>query len=236
MTHHSADTLGRAIIELRKSDGHGRTPLTQTELAQKIGILPGTLSNIEQGRRHTTDDNLKKIAAVFSNTGSDKDRLLRRLRLLSFGQRYPEMHAELAALAAHHPEPQVEPDNLSFKDKPMTAPLPCYVQFHNLEEFLEEITAEKDRLEGHLRTSRKFTTGTMPITHVSVLATARSLHTIYRLDAQIGSVMEGDREREKKVKQRGEDILHKLEAWTNLHGLDCRAGVYTWDGAIAPGK
>lgn len=51
--------LGRAVAFLRESQ-----ELKQHELAEKIGIKPGTLNQYETGRRGMNEDMLKKIATA----------------------------------------------------------------------------------------------------------------------------------------------------------------------------
>jgi len=85
----TSDLLGQAITLLRKRPGKG--PMSQVELAQKIGITQGALANIEKGKRQAKDELLKKIADVFAYSQNDRDDLLRRLRGLALVQRNPEM-------------------------------------------------------------------------------------------------------------------------------------------------
>ena len=116
----------------------------------------------------------------------------------------------------------------------MTTPKPCYVQFHSLTEFLEELAAEKDSLVGPLRVTRATKTGSFQINYVSMIATARSFNTIYRLDAQVGDLHIGDTERADKIEERWKSMFEKANTWAHKQGISCRAGVYTWDGVISP--
>ncbi len=51
--------LGQRIQELRKSK-----KMTQEYLAEKIGIEPASLSNIERGKYYPTADNITKIIEI----------------------------------------------------------------------------------------------------------------------------------------------------------------------------
>lgn len=81
--------FGDALVYLRK---HGKAkPLTQVELAKQLQITQGALANLENSRRHPTDDLLQRIAEFFGYSKSDKEDLLRRLRRHALVQRNPEM-------------------------------------------------------------------------------------------------------------------------------------------------
>ncbi|HEX4963486.1 MAG TPA: helix-turn-helix transcriptional regulator [Thermoanaerobaculia bacterium] len=53
--------LGKAVVYLRESKG-----FKQQELAEKIGLQPGTLNQYESGRRGMSEDLLAKIAKALA--------------------------------------------------------------------------------------------------------------------------------------------------------------------------
>lgn len=58
--------LGKRIQEIRKSK-----KLTQEYVAEKIGIEPASLSNIENGKYYPTAENIEKIIAILDVKPSD---------------------------------------------------------------------------------------------------------------------------------------------------------------------
>ena len=83
----TTDPIGKRISQLRKSQG-----LTQTELAQNIGISQYLVSSYETGRLHLSDDMIIRLAKALSTSsdnilgidGSEVDtpslRLVKRLK------------------------------------------------------------------------------------------------------------------------------------------------------------
>ncbi len=78
--------LGKRIKEIRRNKG-----LTQDELAEKIGIESGSISNIENGKYYPTADNLEKIIKALNISpqnlfviehNQDNDVLLNEINLI----------------------------------------------------------------------------------------------------------------------------------------------------------
>lgn len=114
------------------------------------------------------------------------------------------------------------------------------VKFNFPDEFLEELTKEKDLVyRGIVRLTQVFgqEQKILVVTHVSVVATAKVGPDVIRMDHRIGSYSDhpvgrgGDRE---NVLTKSRETLDTIQAQCEQLGLDVRAGIYE-PGAEARG-
>ncbi len=100
------------------------------------------------------------------------------------------------------------------------------VQFHAIEEFLTEITKDKERIDrGILRVTvlRRFHD---PFVHLFLLATAVLGGTIVRLDQRLGECFAADTTAVAGIGKKAEELMARLEREAKQLGLEVRAGVF----------
>ncbi len=100
------------------------------------------------------------------------------------------------------------------------------VQFHAVEEFLVEITKDKDRVDQkilRLTVLRRFHD---PFVHMFLLATAVVGGTIVRLDQRLGECFAADATAAGTIGKKAEELLARLDREAAALGLEVRAGVF----------
>lgn len=114
---------------------------------------------------------------------------------------------------------------------------PMNVQFNSVEEFLTELRQKTPNVEPIVRLTQQFeNSGTLPLTHVSVIATylrdTGGLVQLVRLRRYCGDYMVGDRD--SKAEKKAHEAMEKIEACARNLGLEIRAGIYTTNEKGAP--
>jgi hypothetical protein len=100
------------------------------------------------------------------------------------------------------------------------------VQFHAVEEFLTEITRDRERIDrGILRVTvlRRFHD---PFVHVFLLATAAVGSTIVRLDQRLGECFAADATAAAGIGKKGDELMARLGKEAERLGLEVRTGFF----------
>ncbi len=100
------------------------------------------------------------------------------------------------------------------------------VQFHAIEEFLTEITRDRECIDrGILRITvlRRFHD---PFVHIFLLATAVIDRTVVRLDHRLGECFASDATAAAGIGKKAEELMNRLHREAEQLGLEVRAGVF----------
>ena len=100
------------------------------------------------------------------------------------------------------------------------------VQFHAVEEFLAEITKEREQVDRRILRVTVLRRFHDPFVHVFLLATAVIGGTIVRLDHRLGECFAMDTTATAGIGKKAEELMARLDREAQQLGLEVRAGVF----------
>lgn len=100
------------------------------------------------------------------------------------------------------------------------------VQFNDMDEFLTELEQDKDQVDRSIVrvTCLHIQNKELPITYLSMVATAHIAGYVIRLDKPIGHYITKDT-RAQEVHQRADELINHLQARLACFGLEVRRGI-----------